>query len=180
MPTSHADTEAPKILRVRRPFPFLRAHVPCWIAIACAVSVSVPRLLAQTGLAGAWTLDQAAGRGGGRGGGVLGFPLATTLTIKVSPTEVVVDSNTGSAQSIQTSVYKLDGSETKVPGPLGWTTTAKASMDGEALKVSIHRSIDGPNGPVGATVTEVYRVDGSVLTIERTLGATTQKLVYRK
>jgi hypothetical protein len=148
--------------------------------IALALAVSAPHLPAQAALAGAWTLDQPAGRGGGRGGGVPGFPLATTLAIKVSPTEVVVDSNTGSAQSIQTSVYKLDGSETKVPGPLGWTTTAKAAMDGDALKVSIHRSIDGPNGPVGATVTEVYRVDGSVLTIERTLGNTTQKLVYRK
>jgi hypothetical protein len=135
---------------------------------------------AQANLAGTWTLDQSAGRGGGRGAGVPGFPLATTLVIKVSPSEVIVDSNTGSAQSIQTSVYKLDGSTTNVPGPLGWETTAKAGMDGDALKVTIRRTIEGPNGPVGANVTDVYRVDGSVLTIERTLGNTTQKLVYRK
>jgi hypothetical protein len=135
---------------------------------------------AQASLAGTWTLDQPAGRGGGRGGGVPGFPLATTLVITVSPADVSVDSNTGSAQSIQTSVYRLDGTTTSVPGPLGWETTAKAAMDGDALRVTVRRSIDGPNGPVGATVTDVYRVDGSTLTIERTLGNTTQKLVYRK
>jgi hypothetical protein len=159
----------------------LRYGPAVYLAIACAVALCTPYLLAQAGLAGTWTLDQSAGRGGGgRGGGVPGFPLATTLDIKVSPTEVIVDSNTGSAQSIQTFVYKLDGSTTNVPGPLGWETTAKAAMDGDILKVTVRRSIDGPNGPVGANVTDVYRVDGSILTIERTLGNTTQELVYRK
>ncbi len=154
---------------------------PAVWAIALAATLGTPHVvLAQATLAGTWALDQSAGRGGGRGGGVPGFPLATTLVIKVSPTEVIVDSNTGSAQSIQTSVYTLDGSTTSVPGPLGWETTAKAAMDGDALKITIRRSIDGPNGPVGANVTDVYRVDGQVLTIERTLGKTTQKLVYRQ
>jgi hypothetical protein len=145
--------------------------------VALGASIST---LAQANLAGTWSLDQSAGRGGGRGGGVPGFPLATKLVIKVSPTEVTVDSDTGSAQTIQTSVYKLDGSVTNVPGPLGWETTAKAAMDGDTLKITVRRSISGPNGPIGANVTDVYRVDGSVLTIERTLGSTTQKLVYRR
>ena len=145
------------------------------LMFCCAAST-----FAQANLAGTWTLDQSAGRGGGRGGGVPGFPLATTLVIKVSPSEVTIDSDTGSAQSIQTSVYKLDGTVTNVPGPLGWETTAKAAMDGDALSVTVRRTISGPNGPIGANVKDVYRVDGSVLTIERTLGTTTQKLVYRK
>jgi hypothetical protein len=132
-------------------------------------------------LAGTWKLDQTATKtGAGRGGGVPGFPLAGQLVIKVSPTEVTVDSDTGSAQAIQTFVYKLDGSLTKVPGPLGWDTTAKAAVTGETLTVTVRRTIDGPNGPIGANVTEVYRVDGPTLTLERTLGATTQKLVYRR
>jgi hypothetical protein len=158
---------------------FLPAPVARCVVLACALALVTPHLLAQANLAGTWMLDEPAARGGGRGG-VPGFPLATTLVVKVSPSEVVVDSNTGSAQSVQTFVYKLDGSETDVPGPLGWKTTAKATMDGDALKVAVRRSIEGPNGPVGATVTEIYRVNGSVLTIERTLGNTTQKLVYRK
>ena len=131
-------------------------------------------------LAGVWALDPSATSGRGRGGGVPGFPLATQLIVKVSPTEVTVDSDTGSAQSIQTSVYKLDGSVTKVPGPLGWETTAKSAWQGETLAVTIRRSITGPNGPIGANVTDVYRVSGDTLTIERTLGQTTQKLVYRR
>lgn len=140
-------------------------------------------LLAQANpnLAGTWKLDQsAAGRGGGRGGGVPGFPLATQLVVKVSPTEVTIDADTGSAQALQTFIYKLDGSVTSVPGPLGWETTAKAAVTGDALTVTVRRTITGPNGPIGANVTEVYRVDGPTLTLERTLGATTQKLVYRK
>lgn len=132
-------------------------------------------------LAGTWKLDEsAAGRGGGRGGGVPGFPLATQLIVKVSPTQVTIDSDTGSARALQTFVYKLDGSVTSVPGPLGWDTTAKAGVTGDALTVTVRRSIAGPNGPIGANVTEVYRVEGQSLTIERTLGQTTQKLVYRR
>jgi hypothetical protein len=131
-------------------------------------------------LAGTWTLDQGARGGGGRGGGVPGFPLASQLVIEVSPTEVVVDSDTGSAGAVQTFVYKLDGTITNVPGPLGWETTAKAGWQGDALAVTIRRSITGPNGPVGANVTDVYRVDGDVLTIERSLGQTKQTITYRR
>lgn len=132
-------------------------------------------------LAGTWGLDQSAtGPSGGRGGGVPGFPLATQLIIKVSSAEVVVDSDTGSARSTQTSTYKLDGTTTSVPGPLGWDTKAKAAVQDGKLAVTITRSIDGPNGTVGVNVTDVYSVDGSVLTITRTQGRTSQKLVYQK
>jgi hypothetical protein len=131
--------------------------------------------------AGNWTLaeNDAAGRGG-RGGGIPGVPLATEMTIKVSPTEVTVDTNTGSAQSIQTAVYKLDGSETSVPGPLGWTNKAKASTKDATLVVSTVRSLEGPNGPIGAEVVDVYSVSGNVLTLERTQGRNKQKLVYKR
>jgi hypothetical protein len=136
---------------------------------------------APASLAGTWKLATPAdGREGRGAGGVPGFPLATTLVIKVSPTEVVVDSDTGSARSIQTSTYKLDGSSTDVPGPLGWETSAKAAIDAGRLVVTIRRSIQGPNGPIGVNVTDAYSVDGNVLTIERTQGRTSQKLVYNK
>jgi hypothetical protein len=136
---------------------------------------------APASLAGTWKLaTPTEGREGRGGGGVPGFPLATTLVIKVSPTEVTVDSDTGSARSIQTSIYKLDGSSTNVPGPLGWETSARAAMDSGKLVVTIRRSIEGPNGPVGVDVTDAYSVEGNVLTIERTQGRTSQKLVYNK
>jgi hypothetical protein len=132
-------------------------------------------------LAGNWTLAQndAAGRGG-RGGGIPGVPLATEMSIKVSPIDVTVDTNTGSAQSIQTAVYKLDGTETTVPGPLGWTNKAKVSIKDSTLVVSTMRSLEGPNGPVGAEVVDVYTVTGNVLTLERTQGRNKQKLVYNR
>lgn len=146
------------------------------ISLATALAAQAPATLAGT-----WKLaTPAEGRGGRGEGGVPGFPLATTLSIKVSPTEVTVDSDTGSARSIQTSIYKLDGSSTNVPGPLGWETTAKAAIDAGRLVVTVRRSIVGPNGPIGVNVTDAYSVEGNVLTIERTQGRTSQKLVYNK
>ena len=158
-----------------------RASLRTALTVTLALGLCAHALAQGTqNLAGVWALDTSANSGRGRGGGVPGFPLATQLVIKVSPTEVTVDSDTGSAQSIQTSVYKLDGSVTSVPGPLGWETTAKASWQGDTLAVTIRRTITGPNGPIGANVTDVYRVSGDTLAIERTLGQTTQKLMYRR
>jgi hypothetical protein len=149
-------------------------------ALCAAVCVSAVFAQGNSALAGVWTFDRQASAVGGRGSNVPGFPQASELTIKVTATEVTVDGDTGSAGAIQTSVYKLDGSTTNVPGPLGWETTAKAAWQGENLAVTIRRTITGPNGPIGANVTDVYKVTGSVLTIERTLGATTQKLIYNR
>ncbi len=132
-------------------------------------------------LAGTWTFDrQASAVGSGRGGGVPGFPQANQLVIRVTPADVSVDSDTGSAGATQTSIYKLDGSTTDVPGPLGWKTTAKAAWQNESLVVTVRRTIDGPNGPIGANVTDTYSVTGTVLTVERRLGATVQKLIYNR
>ena len=132
-------------------------------------------------LAGAWTLQQEPGaRGGGRGGGIPGVPIATELVITVSPADVIVDANRGAAQSTQTAVYKLDGSETNVPGPLGWTITAKAAWKDSTLVVHTIRSLEGPNGPIGAEIVDLYTVAGDTLTILRTQGRNKQTLVYKK
>ena len=151
--------------------------------ILALVLAAAATLVAQVnpGLAGNWTLTQndAAGRGG-RGGGIPGVPLATEISIKVSPAEITMSTNTGSAQSIQTAVYKLDGSQTDVPGPLGWTNKAKASMKDATLVVSTIRSLEGPNGPIGAEIVDVYSVSGDALTVERTQGRNKQKLVYNR
>lgn len=132
-------------------------------------------------LAGMWTLaeEPAAGGRGGRGG-IPGVPLATQMIIKVSTADVTIDTNTGSAQSMQTAVYKLDGSETTVPGPLGWTVKARAAWKDATLVVNTVRSLEGPNGPIGAEIVDVYSVAGDVLTLERTQGRNKQKLVYKR
>ena len=79
---------------------------------------------------------------------------------------------------MQTSTYRLDGSETTVPGPLGWDTRAKASRRDGALVVSITRSIHGPEGELRFEITDVYRVSGGVLTLERSQGSQTRKMTY--
>ena len=141
-----------------------------------------PDAQVDAAFAGNWALAQEgpAGGRGGRGGGIPGVPLATQMTIKVSPSEVTVETNTGSAQSMQTAVYKLDGSETTVPGPLGWTVKAKAAWKDSTLVVNTVRSLEGPNGPIGAEIVDVYSVSGDVLTLERTQGRNKQKLVYNR
>jgi hypothetical protein len=156
-------------------------HALAIAALLIASASSSLHAQVNPALAGNWTLTQndAAGRGG-RGGGIPGVPLATEISIKVSPTEVTVNTNTGSAQTIQTAIYKLDGGETSVPGPLGWTNKAKASTKDSTLVVSTIRSLEGPNGPLGAEIVDVYSVSGDMLTLERTQGRNKQKLVYNR
>lgn len=153
----------------------LRRSLALWMTLATPAGGVALYAQGPDALAGAWTLQQ---EPGGRGGRIPGVPIATELAIKVSPTEVTIDANTGSAQTIQTSVYKLDGSETAVPGPLGWTVKAKAAWKDSALVVNTVRSIEGPNGPIGAEFVDVYTVTGGELTIRRTQGRNTQTLRY--
>lgn len=152
------------------------------VLIVLVVAAASAGLRAQglQALAGTWIVDPATKGSSGRGGGVPGFPLASQLTIRTSPAEVVVESDTGSAGAIQTFVYKLDGTVTNVPGPLGWETTARATAANGGLVVTVTRTIAGPNGPVSVDVTDTYSVDGAVLTIDRRQGRTTQKLVYNR
>ena len=152
------------------------------LAIVLLVGSAMPSVaVAQVApaLAGSWTLNQEGGGRGGRGG-IPGVPLATEVTIRLTPAEVTVDTNTGSAQTVQTAVYKLDGSETTVPGPLGWTVKARAAWKDPTLVVNTTRSLEGPNGPIGAEIVDVYSVTGNVLTIERTQGRNKQKLMYNR
>jgi len=154
---------------------------PSAFVVFALAALSGARLAAQgnAALAGTWTVDRSATQEG-RGRGIAGIPVASTLTIKLAPDAVSVDSDTGSGQTVQTSVYKLDGSMNTVPGPLGWDTKARAAWEGETLVVTTRRSMTGPTGPMGVDVRDVYTVSGDVLTIERTMGRATQKLTYRK
>jgi len=102
------------------------------------------------------------------------------MVIKLSATEVTVESDTGSGQSMQTFVYKLDGSTNPVPGSLGWDTQAKAAWESGTLVIMTRRSMQGPTGTMGVETKDVYHVAGDVLTIDRSLGRATQKLVYKK
>jgi hypothetical protein len=52
--------------------------------------------------------------------------------------------------------------------------------EGTNLVVTTRRSMTGPTGPMGVDVKDVYSVAGDVLTIDRSMGRATQKLVYRR
>ncbi|MGH9147652.1 MAG: hypothetical protein ACRD1Q_13150 [Vicinamibacterales bacterium] len=144
--------------------------------------IALMRVMAQTpsGLTGTWVLDTTAGgRGGGRGN-FAGYATATRLVIKESPAEVVVQTNTGTEGKMVAAVYKLDGSENPVPGPLGWDTKASARWKEGTLVVTVKRSIQGPDGPLNFEIQDVYSLAGNVLTLERSQGSKVVKMVYNR
>jgi len=146
----------------------MRAQV---LAVALALA-QIP-----SSLAGTWTLD-ASGRGGR--GNFAGYSTATRMTIAESATEVTIQTNTGTENQLQTAVYTLDGSESAVPGPIGWETKAKAARQDGKLVVTIRRSIEGPDGRLNFEIRDVYSVAGNVLTLERSQGNRTQKMIYNR
>jgi len=153
------------------------------IIVAIVVSLAFPVALAAQAnpeLAGTWTIDRGSAPAGRGGGGIPGIPIASTMIIKLSASDVTMETDTGSGQSMQSFVYKLDGSSNPVPGALGWETKANASWQGANLVVMTQRSMTGPTGPMGVEVKDVYSVAGDVLTIDRSMGRVTQKLSYRK
>jgi hypothetical protein len=142
--------------------------------------IAAPTVVAQAplGLTGTWTLDTTAG---GRGrGNFAGYATATRLVIKESATEVTVQTNTGTESHMVTAVYKLDGSESPVPGPIGWDTKASAARKDGKLVVAIKRSIQGPDGQLNFEITDVYSQIGNVLTLERSQGNKTIRMVYHR
>ena len=125
-------------------------------------------------LAGSWTIDrERSGRGN-----FAGLAPPGRLEIARTATELAVGTDTGTANQIVTTVYRLDGTATEVPGPLGWDTRARASLQDDRLRVALTRSIDGPDGRMTFEIEDVYSVEGGTLTLERRQGTRSQKLVY--
>jgi len=145
--------------------------------VACSAAIAAQ---ASSDLAGTWTIERGAAPGGRGAGGIAGIPIANTIIIKLSPSDVTMETDTGSGQSMQSFVYKLDGSSNPVPGALGWETKATAAWQGASLVVMTRRSMTGPTGPMGVDVKDIYSVVGDILTIDRSMGRVTQKLIYKK
>ncbi len=126
-------------------------------------------------LSGEWRLAGQSGRGN-----FAGYSTPTRLTITESANEVTIAGDTGTENQMTASTYRLDGSETVVPGPLGWDTRAKASRRDGALVIAVTRTIDGPDGKLRFEISDVYRVDNGVLTLERSQGSRTRKMTYAR
>jgi hypothetical protein len=128
-----------------------------------------------TMLSGEWRI---AGQGGR--GNFAGYSTPTRLTIAESANQVTIAGDTGTENQMVSSTYRLDGSETVVPGPLGWDTRAKATRRDGALVVSVTRTIDGPDGKLRFEISDVYRVNDGVLTLERSQGSRTRKMTFAR
>ena len=127
-------------------------------------------------LAGTWVLSDAGGRGN-----FAGFATARRLVIRESASAVVVETDTGTEGLAQYTTFRLDGSATDVPGPLGWETKATAARRDAALDVQMQRTIEGPDGPLRFEIRDVYSVtDAGTLTLERRQGSQTRRMVYTR
>jgi hypothetical protein len=126
------------------------------------------------GIHGTWTIS------GDRPPNFAGYPAASRLSIAEGNGMVTIASNTGTEGQMQAAVYRLDGSEVGVPGPVGWNTTARARRQGDSLVVNVTRTIDGPDGKLTFAITDTYSESNGVLTLERTQGPRTQKTAYRR
>lgn len=154
------------------------------ISTAVLMIAAIPALvLAQSkpDFSGRWVYQQLkSGLGTGGNAPVVNF--ATELGIKQTPSELHVNATTV-RQNATTAVYKLDGSEVASETD-GITEKARASWDGPRLVISSRRSFQSPIGVVATEFKEMWTLNGTTLTIEKTSSAQgvsdTEKAVYEK
>jgi hypothetical protein len=156
--------------------------IACLSLTAC-LALTIPWALSAQSIApdlsGSWALQADANAARNRRP-ITGLSIATQLVIKQSPTEVSIDSNTGTENAIVTITYKLDGREHEIPGPIGWDTRTKNTWDGRVLVANIRRAVQGPEGELVFEIRETYAATADTLTLERTQGKSTQRLVYSR
>ena len=137
------------------------------IALAAAPSAQQPPRLFEE-FRGAWRLDDAAGRGR-----IAGLPVARTLVIGTTPTEISV-SKDGAAES-----YAVHGREVPLVDPRTGAELQRSfrfTLVAGALALTSTFKRPGNGGPVPDmpfrltnVVTDAYSVTGDTLTIERQL-----------
>lgn len=169
-----------------RQFSYGRWLRAAWLMTVIALGgAPEARAQAQTrpDLSGTWMLDQAKSDPGalaqaGRGG--RGVPPGQ-LVVTQSASDITVQ------RGNQTFVYNVDGSE--VPGPPGGETKSRMAWEGNTLVVTWKREFfaGAERGYQTSTGRDVYTLNGSTLTVERTVtngrgngGTETVKSVYTK
>lgn len=102
---------------------------------------------------GTWVLDESAGRGH-----IVGLPLARTLRIATTPSELTLTKDSGD------DVYRLDGTEVTVGD-----TVKRVTLVAGALAVTTRRTRRQRGYAFTNIITDAYSVNGDVLTVERQL-----------
>jgi hypothetical protein len=107
---------------------------------------------------GTWVIDEGAGRGH-----ISGLPVASTLTIATTMTELTLTTDRGQ------DTYRLDGEDMS----LGDTSTRVTLVAG-ALAVTTRRTRHQRGYAFTNIITDAYSVNGDVLTVERQLAVAVQ------
>jgi len=102
---------------------------------------------------GTWIRDDAAGRGR-----ISGLPLARTITIETTATELTLTRDGGS------DVYRLDQRDTQIAD-----TTTRVTLVAGALAITSMRTRRQRGYAFTNIITDAYSVNGDVLTVERQL-----------
>src|ERR1041385_5025219 len=161
--------------------------------IASAVAVTLVALMlgapmqafaqARPDFSGTWRISQAKSSRNVVGNTPdIQFP--SQLDVKQTATDIAVTA-TSVRQRPVSATSKLDGTKVNVQAPEGITETGQATLNGSNLVITSRRSFSSPAGDVVVDFKEVWTINGTELTIEKTrtqVGDTpsTQKAVYDK
>ncbi len=166
---------------LRTPAVSIPKRVAAYTAV-CAAIVLHATAFAQTAadFTGTWRLNEKKSGPNVGGNGPL-VPFASELVVKQTPTELHVAANSV-RQEPMSAVFKLDGSKVTMQGPAGIRETGEARIDGAHLAITSRRSFTSPLGETVVEFKEIWTLDGTTLTVEKTRidggGSATQKAVY--
>lgn len=138
------------------------------IALGLMLALSAPPALGQArpDFSGTWKFNQGRSTPGIAGNTPI-VPFPSQIVVKQTAGEISVES-TSVRQAPMKAVFKLDGSKVTVEAPRGITETGEARFEGATLVVTTRRSFSSPAGETVVDFKETWRLDGSVLTIEKT------------
>jgi len=153
----------------------MRTHSLGWLLWTALVIVPAlvraqaesPPLRVFPAFRGTWVLETGAGTGL-----ITGLPVARSLTIATTPTEISLVKDSGIPE-----VYRLDGTETKIRDPrTGAEMNRRYSFVLVAGALALTSKLTrGDNRQAFTTViTDAYSVAGDVLTVERQLSVLVQ------
>jgi hypothetical protein len=137
---------------------------------------------AKPDFSGTWKFNQGKSTPG-IAGNTPNIPFPSQIVVKQSPTEFYVLS-TSVRQAPVAATFKLDGSKVTVEAPRGITETGEAKFEGSAIVITTRRSFSSPAGETVVDFKEIWSLNGTVLTIEKTRSeggeSTSEKAVYDK
>ena len=137
---------------------------------------------ARPDFTGTWRFNQAKSNPN-IAGNTPNIPFPSQIVVKQTPAEFHVASTSVRQQPLS-ATYKLDGSKVTVQAPSGITETGEARFEGSNVVITSRRSFTSPLGETVVEFKEVWTVNGTALTIEKTRiesGETsTEKAVYDK